>query len=526
MPTAACYAINPEFGFFGVAPGTNERSNPNAMHTLDRNTVFTNTALTDDGDVWWEDITDEPPAHLIDWQRRVVDARRRPPRRAPELALLRARVAVPVDRARMGGPGRRADLGVPVRRPPRHHRAARVRVERLAPRRARRRDHGLGEDRRRRSAGSASCAATRSRCCPFCGYNMGDYIAHWLSMTERTDEANAPRDLRRELVPQGRRTGKFLWPGFGENSRVLEWIFRRLDGDASGADDADRRRAHAPPTSTSTGSTCPPTDVAAALTVDPDEWRAELPGHPGVLRRARRAPARRAARGARRTSSVAWLLTPEHSSLRSDAPSATVDAGASHERHGVRADPDRSRTGREGRQGVPGHRRCRRLRQRRRSLRRDREGGVRLARRPRQARRVARSRRSTASPAPSPAPSSTCSRLGQRWRAGAARRARAWRASASSISRSSSSGYGDPGHLPEPRVHRDRREPGDGVHLVDEEARGRRPSLEEQVDARHRLAAGTPRTPRTARSCAAAVCSSVSGAGASSSASSDSYLSA
>ena len=115
-----------------------------------RNTVFTNTALTDDGDVWWEDMTDEPPAHLTDWQGQDVDARvRRPPAAHPNSRFCVPGVAVPVDRPRVGGPEGRADLGVPVRRPARHHRPARVRVARLAARRVRRRDHGLGEDRRR-----------------------------------------------------------------------------------------------------------------------------------------------------------------------------------------------------------------------------------------------------------------------------------------------------------------------------------------------------------------------------------------
>ena len=200
------HAINPEFGFFGVAPGTNEQLEPERdAHRSTRNTVFTNAALTDDGDVWWEDMTDEPPAHLTDWQRPAT-GRPSPTTagRAPELALLRARVAVPVDRARVEDPtgvpisaflfgGRRATTvplvfeshdwqhGVFV--------AATMGSEKTAAAAG-----GLGELRRDPFA-----------MLPFCGYNMGDYFAHWLSMTERTDEASLPRDLRRQLVPQGRR---------------------------------------------------------------------------------------------------------------------------------------------------------------------------------------------------------------------------------------------------------------------------------------------------------------------------------
>ena len=142
------HAINPEFGFFGVAPGTNEDSNPNALHTMDENTVFTNTALTDDGDVWWEDLTDEPPAHLTDWKGNSWTPESGTPAAHPNSRFCVPASQCPVDRARMAGPEGSADLGVPLRRPPRHDRPARLRVAQLAARRARRGDHGLGEDRR------------------------------------------------------------------------------------------------------------------------------------------------------------------------------------------------------------------------------------------------------------------------------------------------------------------------------------------------------------------------------------------
>ena len=111
---------------------------------------------------------------------------------------------------------------------------------------------------------------------PFCGYNMGDYMAHWLSMTDRTEEASLPTIYGVNWFRKDRDTGKFLWPGFGENSRVLEWIFRRLDGDAAGAE-TPIGVVPRPSDLDLDGLDVPADDVAAALTVDPDEWRRELP---------------------------------------------------------------------------------------------------------------------------------------------------------------------------------------------------------------------------------------------------------
>jgi phosphoenolpyruvate carboxykinase (GTP) len=275
-PGGRLHAINPEFGFFGVAPGTNDRSNPNAMRTLDRNTIFTNTALTDDGDVWWEDMTSEPPDHATDWRGESWTPAAGRPAAHPN-----ARFCVPASQCPSIAPEWQDPAGVPI--------SAFLFGGRRAttvPLVFESRDwrHGvlvaatMGSEMTAAAAGEIGALRTDPfAMLPFCGYNMGDYMTHWLGMTSRTDESALPRIYGVNWFRKRDGVGRFLWPGFGENSRVLAWIFRRLDGDASGTETAIGVVPR-PDELDLTGLDAPADDVAAALAVDADDWRREIPG--------------------------------------------------------------------------------------------------------------------------------------------------------------------------------------------------------------------------------------------------------
>ena len=237
--------------------------------------MFTNTALTDDGDVWWEDLTREPPAHLTDWRGESWTPESGRPAAHPN-----ARFCVPAAQCPSIAPEWQDPAGVPISAFLFGGRRATTVPLVFESHNWR---HGvlvaatMGSEQTAAAAGEVGALRTDPfAMLPFCGYNMGDYMAHWLSMTDRTEEASLPTIYGVNWFRKDRDTGKFLWPGFGENSRVLEWIFRRLDGDAAGAE-TPIGVVPRPSDLDLDGLDVPAADVAAALTVDPDEWRRELP---------------------------------------------------------------------------------------------------------------------------------------------------------------------------------------------------------------------------------------------------------
>jgi len=267
------HAINPEFGFFGVAPGTNMETNPNAMRTLERNTVFTNTALTDDGDVWWEGMSD-PPSHCTDWRRNDWTPESDTPAAHPN-----SRFCVPAAQCPVIAPEWEDPKGVPI--------SAFLFGGRRATTvplvfEARDWRHGvfigstMGSEKTAAAAGTVGALRRDPfAMLPFCGYHMADYFAHWLSMTDRTDASKLPRIYGVNWFRKDSE-GRFLWPGFGENSRVLKWVFERCDGTAGAVETAIGLVPDAGDLDLE-GLEVPLEPVAAAVHVDPQEWRRELP---------------------------------------------------------------------------------------------------------------------------------------------------------------------------------------------------------------------------------------------------------
>jgi phosphoenolpyruvate carboxykinase (GTP) len=271
-PDGRLYAVNPESGFFGVAPGTSEETNPNAMATVAENTVFTNCALADDGDVWWEGMTDEPPAHLRDWTRETWTPDADRPAAHPN-----ARFTTPMAQCPSAAPEYEDPAGVPIDAFLFGGRRASV-----VPlvREAFDWEHGVF------LAATMSVETTAAQAgavgelrfdpfamLPFCGYNMADYFAHWLRLGERAG-ARLPGIFYVNWFRKDE-DERFLWPGFGENARVLAWIFRRLDGAA----DAVETPAGLVPTPGALdveGLDVPAEDLRTLLSVDEEGLRAEV----------------------------------------------------------------------------------------------------------------------------------------------------------------------------------------------------------------------------------------------------------
>ena len=268
------YAINPEAGFFGVAPGTGYDTNANAMHTLLGNCIFTNTAYTPDGDVWWEGMTDTKPARATDWRNQPWTPETETPAAHPN-----ARFTAPASQCPSIAPEWQDPSGVPISA---ILFGGRRRTTVPLVTQAFDWDHGvfLGSIMASETTAAAGGAVGKLRfdpmaMLPFCGYNMADYFAHWLKIGTKTSAEKLPQIF---FVNWFRRDaeGKFLWPGYGENSRVLKWVFERLNGSAV----ANKTAIGYLPDAGSldvTGLKVSTEDLEQLLTIDQAGWREAVP---------------------------------------------------------------------------------------------------------------------------------------------------------------------------------------------------------------------------------------------------------
>ena len=289
-PDGRLYAANPEFGLFGVAPGTGWTTNPTAMRTIEQgNTVFTNVALTDDGGVWWEGMTPEPPAHLTDWRGRDwtpsgTDENGRPLASAGmPAAHPNSRFCTPIDQCPILAPEFDSPAGVPI--------SAILfggRRKSTVPLVTQSRDWRHGVFMGATISSETTAAATGAvgvvrrdpmAMLPFIGYDAGDYLDHWLDVGRTCAQLGGAAALPKIFYVNWFRRdadGDFLWPGFGENSRVLKWVVERLEGE-TGARETPFGLVPEPGALDVAGLGLSPDRVEAALAVDAGEWAAEVP---------------------------------------------------------------------------------------------------------------------------------------------------------------------------------------------------------------------------------------------------------